>query len=304
MNAPDWARHGVLLLGAGGMLGGALICRLQHRLGGSFADLVKPLHSADLDIRDERAVQEVVLNRTPSLILNAAGYTNVDGCETHEEEATAVNGRGPGYLAAAAERGAMLVHFSTDFIFDGRTSEPYDVDAVPNPISAYGRSKWLGECAIRQSGCRHLIIRTSWLFGGRGGNFVDAILKRAQSGQRLRVVDDQIGRPTYADDLADATIRLMESGTQGTVHVANGGQCSWHAFAEEIIQRGRLAVPVDAISSDELDRPAKRPPWSVLDTGLYSRCTGHVLRSWQDALGAYLATRGLRTDVPHTSENQ
>lgn len=286
------------------MLGWALICRLQHRLGGSFADLVKPLYSADLDVSDERAVEEMVLNRTPSLILNAAGYTDVDGCETHEAEATAVNGSGPGYLsAAAAEHGAMLVHFSTDFVFDGLTSEPYDVDAVPRPISAYGRSKWLGECAIRKGGCRHLIIRTSWLFGHRGGHFVDAILKRAHDGQRLRVVNDQIGRPSYADDLADATIRLLESGTQGTVHVANGGQCTWHAFAEEIIQRSRLAVSVDAISSDELDRPAKRPPWSVLDTGLYSRCTGHVLRSWQDALGAYLATREPRTDLPQTSDN-
>jgi dTDP-4-dehydrorhamnose reductase len=265
------------------MLGAKLVLRLGER--------AIPLHSADLDIRDRQAVMEVLNWLSPSYVVNGAAYTDVDACETNEQHAIDVNGRGPEHLAAACRRlGAAIVHVSTDFVFDGSNRRPYLPDDRPNPVSAYGRSKLYGETAVRSAGCQSLIVRTSWLFGAGGKNFVDEILKRAAAGEPLRVVSDQVGRPTLADDLADAIIRLIDCEARGIVHFANAGHCSWYEFAEAIVHAASYTNPVKPICTAELARPARRPAYSVLDCSDYTRITGQRPRPWQSALHDYLFT--------------
>ncbi len=251
MSPADWTAGRVLVLGAEGMLGRDLMAVFGKQLGdGANEDLVG-WDLAELDIRDCEAVYSALSELRPGIVVNAAAYTDVDGCETNIELATAVNGQAPGHVARVChEIGAMLVHFGTDFVFDGESERPYHEDDAANPLSVYGRSKWEGERAIGNAGCRHLIVRTSWLFGPGGRNFVEAILLRAKSGEPLRVVTDQVGRPTLAADLAEAVVRLLDAGAQGTVHFANSGQCSWFEFAQEIVRQAGLATTVQSITSD------------------------------------------------------
>ncbi|UCC30665.1 MAG: dTDP-4-dehydrorhamnose reductase, partial [Phycisphaerales bacterium] len=204
----------------------------------------------------------------------------------------AVNGKAPGHIAqVCAQISAVLVHFGTDFIFDGRSDRPYRPDDPANPLSVYGQSKWEGEQAVRAAGCHHLIVRTSWLFGPFGHNFVEAILGQAQRGESLKVVSDELGRPTLASDLAEAVVRLLDAGARETVHFANAGQCSWFEFAREIVAQSGLDVPVTPISSDALNRAARRPAYSALDTSRYTELTGHTAAEWSEALRRYLASR-------------
>jgi len=266
------------------MLGSKLVKRMGSR--------AVALTSADLDIRDSKNVLATLERLGPAVVINAAAYTDVDGCESHEQHAMEVNGQGAAHLGAACrELGARLVHISTDFVFDGKSRRPYHPDDPVNPISAYGRSKAAGEKAVRETACNYLIVRTSWLFGTGGKNFVDSILRRAESGEPLRVVNDQVGRPTYADDLADAVARLIDCEAAGIVHFANAGQCSWFEFAEAIVHAAGHSTPVEPIRSEDLNRPAKRPAYSVLDCSDYIRLTGRHPRSWQSALQDYLEAR-------------
>lgn len=285
---------GVLVLGATGLLGKQLVLR-SPRAGSSAALAVRGLSSKDLDVRDRRSVAAMLGALRPRWVINAAAYTDVDGCESDPARAFAVNAEGVRNVAdACCECGAFLVHYSTDFVFDGNATRPYQTTDVPAPISVYGQSKLAGEVAVQESGCDHLIIRTSWLFGPGGKNFVDTICSRAASGGELRVVTDQMGRPTFNVDLADATWRLLGTAAHGVIHFCNSGACSWYTLASEALQRAGLHCKLEPITSEALGRPAQRPQYSVLDTGEYERWTGLTPRHWTAALGEYLSERRFR----------
>jgi dTDP-4-dehydrorhamnose reductase len=237
-----------------------------------FSDIV-------MDISNENAVMRLVKQEGPSVLINAAAYTDVDGCEDNRDLAFAVNGEGPGYIAAAcSEIGAILVHYSTDYIFDG-TKPEYREDDPPNPISIYGDSKVLGEISIKKNMEDFRIIRTSWLFGSHGKNFVDTILSLSRQIPEVRVVNDQIGKPTYTFDLAEATPDIISS-KPGIYHVTNDGQCSWYEFASSFIPN---AIPC---SSAEFSRRAQRPAYSVLVNTKTS-----PLRHWREAVEEYIKTK-------------
>jgi len=288
----------ILLLGSSGMLGQELKHVFQSARS---ADLKMSLicrTSMDLDIADLESVRKALQEVQPDIVMNAAAYTDVDGCEKNKERAERVNGLGPAYLAEACrDVSALLVHFGSDYVFDGLKDQPYRCADIVNPLSQYGRSKWSGERAILQSECKHLIVRTSWLFGGMGRNFVEAILTRANAGEPLRVVDDQVGCPTYAVDLALAVAELLARRATGVFHFTNSGYCSWHEFAVEILRRAKIAATVTAISTAELNRPAPRPAYSVLDCSRYIDISGKTPPSWQDALQRYLQAKSQKQDV-------
>jgi dTDP-4-dehydrorhamnose reductase len=213
--------------------------------------------------RPETLVSAV--ERGTDIVINCAAYTNVDGAETEPERAERVNGDGVGALAARCRQvGATLVHFSTDYVFDGRATAPYPVDHPVAPIGSYGRSKARGELGVRESGARHLLVRTSWLHAPWGKCFPRTILELARTRERLRVVDDQRGRPTFAPHLARATLDLVNEGAEGIFHVTDGGECTWYGFAREVVARAGLACEVEPCTTAEMPRPAPRPAYSVL----------------------------------------
>jgi dTDP-4-dehydrorhamnose reductase len=273
-----------LITGAGGMLG----TDLQHELA-SRGETFVALSRADLDITDSRLVNAAVADAAPDVIVNCAAYTKVDLAEQEEPAANAINGSAVELLAAAAnEAHALLVQVSTDFVFDGAKRTPYEPDDPTHPMSAYGRSKLLGEIAAAHAE-RHLIVRTSWLFGVHGPNFVEAIRNQVRKGTNpLRVVSDQRGRPTYTPHLARAIVRLAMQGATGIVHYADVDECSWFDFACAIAGDAVKVVPV---STEEFPRPAKRPAYSVLSTERYERLTGVSPDSWRDGLAEYLSLR-------------
>lgn len=261
-----------LIIGAGGMLG--------HDLMKAFPDAV-PVGHREIDITDRGQVLRVIAEHKPRLVINAAAYTNVDGCEDAQELAYDVNGRGPGYLAeACAAAGATLVHYSTDYIFDGSSQAYVESDAA-NPINVYGQSKLLGEQNIARATGDYRIIRTSWLFGSHGKNFVDTMLTLSKQMERVRVVNDQMGKPTYTVDLAAKTREVIGM-SPGIYHITNDGICSWYEFASAIIPN---TVPC---TSEEFARKARRPQYSVLTNTKTS-----PMRHWRDALAAYLSERGV-----------
>lgn len=274
----------LMVTGADGQLGRALLDASAARgIAAEGYDL------DTLDITDAGAVREVVSWLSPRVVINCAAFTAVDECEQREAEATAVNGRAVAHLAAAADlAGALLVQISTDYVFSGRTERPYVEEDPPDPISAYGRSKLVGEGAA--AGAReHLLVRTAWLFGHGGGNFVEAIRRQLDQGaEELRVVADQSGNPTYCTDLARAVLELVDRGVRGTVHAVNAGSTTWQGLAKEIVRQLGGDVPVRAIRSEVLGRPAPRPPCSELSTARLEKILGHGLPDWRDALRRYL----------------
>ncbi|HYC90265.1 MAG TPA: dTDP-4-dehydrorhamnose reductase [Thermoanaerobaculia bacterium] len=274
-----------LITGAGGMLGTDLQDELAAR-----DESVVALSRADLDVTDSRLVNAAVREHAPDVIVNCAAYTKVDLAEQEEAAANAINGSAVELLAAAAnEAGARLIQVSTDFVFDGSKSSPYEVNDPTNPLSAYGRSKLLGEIAAAHAE-KHCIVRTSWLFGVHGPNFVEAIRNQIRKGTSpLRVVSDQRGRPTYTPHLARAIVRLATQEAQGVVHYADTDECSWFDFARAIADgSGTEVVPV---STEEFPRPAKRPAYSVLSTERYERLTGVTPERWREGLADYLSRR-------------
>ena len=277
-----------MITGAGGMAGTDLHQELLSR----DADVVA-LTRSDLDITDSRAVNTKVREVRPSIIVNCAGYAKVDDAEENERIATGINGSAVELVAQAANTvDALLIQISTDFVFDGMKTTPYEINDRTDPLSAYGRSKLLGEVAAKHAE-KHLIVRTSWLFGIHGSNFVEAIRNQLRKGtDPLRVVNDQRGRPTYTPHLATAIIRLGQLGAQGVVHYADEEDCTWYEFACAIVEGSN--VTVKPVSTEEFLRPAKRPAYSVLSTERYERLTGAQPESWREGLEEYLGERASR----------
>ena len=282
-----------VILGAGGMLGRAL--------GREFPEAERFTRAA-LDITDGAALRAALAPDT-RLVLNAAADTRVDAAESDPHHVL-VNAVAVGALAAHCRRlDATLVHVSTDYVFSGKGIRPYREDDPVDPVNAYGRGKLMGERRAFEEGQEVLVVRSSSVFGMGGANFVDTILKRVEGGARdLSIVNDQIARPTFAVDLAAAMRRLVDKRVTGVVHFANAGDATWFELASEALAReGRADVLVRPVPTSEFPRPARRPPWSVLDTALYERLTGAVPRSWREALGDYLADRRAAAPARHVS---
>ncbi len=277
----------ILIIGARGMLGRDLqpILSTRHEIIGKDIQ--------DLDIADPGQVGEEIRKIRPDAVINLAALTDVDGCESQRERAFSVNAQGAGHVARASEAaGAKLIHLSTDYVFDGTSPVPYREEASPHPLNVYGGSKLQGERAVQEAGENHLILRTAWLYGRHGKNFVDTILRLASKQEELRVVNDQKGSPTFARDLSGAIAQLLEKDLRGVIHVSNSGACTWYEFAEKILAlnpplHGRVRIL--PISSSELKRPARRPAFSVLDCSRFEQVTGRRMRNWEEGLKEYLS---------------
>jgi dTDP-4-dehydrorhamnose reductase len=274
----------ILLTGSTGQVGAELDALLAP-LG-----RVDARDRASLDLFYPDVIRAAVRNAKPDVIVNAAAYTAVDPAESDPDTARELNGVAPGVLAEEAKRlGALLVHFSTDYVFDGRKRSPYVEDDATNPLSVYGRTKLEGEKAVRASGARHLILRTAWVYG-EGRNFVSAILARAAAREPLRVVDDQRGAPTWSRDLAATTARLLEKKAEGTFHVTAEGEASWHEVAREVLKLNGLAgAPLEAIPTSAWPTPAKRPAYSVLDNSRLQATGVARIGPWRERLAARFA---------------
>jgi dTDP-4-dehydrorhamnose reductase len=257
-----------IVTGAGGMLGQDVA-----RLCGGVA-----LSRAHLDVTDRAAVREAIA--PDDLVFNCAAWTDVDGAEEHEEQATRVNGAGARNVAEAA---GTVVYVSSDYVFDGRGTEPYVESDPTNPLGAYGRSKLAGERATAEANPRHFIVRSSWLFGPGGRNFVETMLGL---GPEVRVVHDQVGCPTFTGHLAEALVRLAATEDFGVHHMAASGSCSWFEFAREIFARAGVDTRVKPCTTAEFPRPAPRPAYSVMASE-----RGHRLPDWREGLDAYLGVR-------------
>ena len=307
----------ILLTGKNGQIGGELL-RLLPQLGA----VVAPGHS-ELDLSNPNDIRQTVRAVRPQLIVNAAAYTAVDQAERDEMTAQAVNARAPGLMAEEAKKiGAVLVHYSTDYVFDGAQRLPYDEADSANPINVYGKTKFAGEQAIRDSAVPHLIFRTSWLYATRGRNFLLTILRLASEREELRIVSDQIGAPTCASDVAAATTKILStmcersdrgvgfSEVGGTYHMSAAGQTTWYDFAKTILEKAeatshnmewlaaatqghrlmaRLVVPV---STEEFGSPTPRPAYSILSNSRLNQTFGVALPDWHDQLqGCFVSGR-------------
>jgi dTDP-4-dehydrorhamnose reductase len=248
-----------------------------------------PLGHDELDIGDREAVERAVIEKNPGAIVNCAAWTDVDGAESHFEEAIAANATGAGVVAAAAAAlNVPVIYPSSDYVFEGTNAEGYVESDETGPLSAYGKSKLAGEQETAASNPRHFIVRASWLFGVNGRNFVDTMLGLADTQDEVVVVRDQVGCPTYTGHLAAGLVRLLDGEDYGIHHMAGGGRCSWYEFAVEIFSQAGVDCRVLSATSEMLDRPAPRPAFSVLDT---EREHPVLLPDWHDGLRDYLAER-------------
>jgi dTDP-4-dehydrorhamnose reductase len=278
----------ILITGSQGMLGQDLVARLQlhHQ--------VIPLARAGADITDLDAISGAIKHASPEAVVHAAAFTAVDRCESERDLAFQVNGQGTRNVALACrELKIPLLYVSTDYVFDGEKKEPYVESDATHPLSAYGESKLEGEKQVSGLLDRYWIVRTSWLFGPKGRNFVQAILEQAKRGATLRVVNDQVGSPTYTEDLAAALEGILERGRPGVYHVSNQGFCSWFEFSQEILrQTGRDPSTVIPVPTSAVSRPAHRPKNSRLANTLLAAEGISLLPLWQDALRRYLSRIG------------
>jgi dTDP-4-dehydrorhamnose reductase len=242
----------------------------------------------ELDITDSCAVAAFFDGKAMDLIINCAAMTNVDACETERETAMKVNAIGARNMAVLAQRfGAKIIHVSTDYVFDGTGDQPYTEWDAPNPATVYGKSKLLGEAYVRECCERAFIVRTAWLYGYSGNNFVKTILGLARERDTIKVVDDQKGNPTHANDLAHHILKIAATEEYGVYHCTGQGICSWYEFAKEIVALAGLSCQVEACTTEEFPRPAPRPAWSAMDH-LMLRCTvGDEMRDWRAALEGF-----------------
>lgn len=259
----------------------------------------------EIDIRDERQTIEAVERVRPTVLINVAAYTDVDGCEAEQEKAFAVNAEGMKHLALGARKSrAKVVYLSTDYVFDGSKGEPYLENDLPRPLNVYGLSKLQGERYVQTLAEDGLIIRTQWLYGKHGKNFVASVLRQAEEKKVLSIVDDQVGSPTFTVDLSKAISALIRHRVTGVFHVTNQGICSWYAFGEAVLKwSGRRDVRVVPLTTKELHRPARRPLYSALSGERLRRETGISLRPWQEALRDYLRSIGCLASEEGASQN-
>jgi dTDP-4-dehydrorhamnose reductase len=284
----------VAVIGANGQLGTDL-CRALHNFD------VIPFTDADIEIVDMASVREAMLKNKPEIIINTAAYVRVDDCEDEKDKAFSVNALGARNVAVVAQGlGARLVHMSTDYVFGGEAeprTTPYTEFDTPVPLSVYGKSKLAGDDFVRHLCFRHFIVRPSGLFGvagsaGKGGNFIETMLKLARERDELKVVNDQVFSPTYTRDLARKIAQLMTTDYYGIFHITNKGACSWYEFTTEILKLAGIMTPVVPITSDQYPQKARRPRYSVLDN-YHLRLLGmDDMRPWQEALKDYLVVRG------------
>jgi dTDP-4-dehydrorhamnose reductase len=273
----------IVVVGARGMLG--------HDLMELYGNDARGVHRGEMEIISPVSVEKVLKDLRPKVVINAIAYTDVDGCETNQARAFQVNGEGVLNLArVTSEIGAKLVQVSTDYVFDGSKGTPWLEGDQVNPLSVYGRSKLAGEENARFNP-DHLIVRTQWLYGLHGKNFVETMLRLGQEKDEISVVHDQIGSPTWTVDLSRAIRALIDADCRGTYHVANAGSCSWCDFAAAIFAESGFRTVVKPITTSELGRPAPRPLYSVLDCGKLLRDTGFVPEGWREALNTYLKAR-------------
>jgi dTDP-4-dehydrorhamnose reductase len=276
----------ILVTGANGILGKAL----RERLAGGNTLFLWGRDEAD--ITDEAQVRHAARGLDFDAVIHGAAYTNVDGAESERDLAMAVNRDGTKHVAAIArERGAALVYVSSDYVFDGTKGAPYVEEDPPHPLSVYGASKLAGEEAALTSGASCLVVRTSWLFGLGGKNFVDTIAQKALRGEPLSVVDDQRGSPTFARDLAHGIELLLRRGALGIVHVTNTGETTWYGLAVEIARTLAAPTPISPTTTASFSRPAPRPAYSALSGERYRALAGAPLPPWQDAVHRHLAER-------------
>ncbi len=269
----------IVVVGADSLLGSDFV-----RLLASTIDVV-PLMLADMDVTDRGGVKRALASADPDVVLNCAGYTAVDRAESEPDTAYRINVLGARNVAQAAERiGARVVHFSTDYVFDGTATEPYVEDALTGPCNVYGRTKLLGEQATREANPDHLIVRLGWLYGGSGHHFVRTILRLAREKDMLRVTNDQTGSPTFTEDIVHQVLTLLTDGASGTYHCVNTGSTTWYEFARTILHMTGSNTPVVPIRSEDYAAAARRPAFSVLADRNLDLDGLNVMRPWQEAL--------------------
>lgn len=274
----------ILLFGHQGMLGSAIFSQLGRKYE------IIGLDKDEIDIVSAAQCKKAIDDHDPDIIINAAAYTNVDGCEANKADCYNVNAEALKNIAdAGRKKNIHIIHFSTDYVFDGQGHEPYKEDHPCNPINVYGASKLAGERYLQDLSKNYLLIRTAWLYGINGSSFVRTIMEKTRVTNKLEVVDDQIGSPTYTKDLTLAVDLLIECKARGIFHITNRGSCSWYQFAMKILQEtGITGVEVTPIKSDKLIRPAERPAYSVLSVRKFMSVTGKTMQPWQLALQDYL----------------
>lgn len=274
----------VVVTGAKGQLGQDVMKQLQrdnHEVIGTDRD--------DLDITNKANVLAFITEIKPDVILHCAAYTNVDAAEADEDTAYTINALGTEYLAMAAKAaGSKMLYISTDYVFDGTGTEPYEVEEPTKPLGVYGRTKLAGEEMLKKHMEQYFIVRTAWVFGVGGNNFVKTMIRLGEERGEVGVVHDQVGSPTYTVDLAGLMIELMKTDKYGTYHATNSGVCSWYDFAVEIFKQAGLIVKVNPLTTDQFPRPAKRPAYSVLSKKKLTEAGLTPLRDWKEALSAYL----------------
>ena len=274
-----------VVLGAAGQLGREVADELRRR-----GARVLAADRRQADLADTEATAALAVRFGAAAVYNCAARTDVDGCESEPEAALEINGRAPARLAAALPPPCRLIHLSTDYVFDGRGRRPYREEDGAAPGTAYGRSKLAAEQAVVDAG--GLVVRTSWVFGPEGRNFVSAIAARLGRGEPLRVVSDQVGCPTYAPYLARALVDLREADAAGIVHYCNAPAVSWHGFAVAIVAALGLNAEIEPVATSEFPRPAVRPAWSVLDTGRFESLVNRRVEEWASGLDDYFARLG------------
>jgi dTDP-4-dehydrorhamnose reductase len=291
----------IMLLGKNGQIGWEL-----QRFFLPLGQLVA-LGSKDLDLLNKQALRSAVREIKPDIIINAAAYTAVDKAEEEPELALAVNGVAPGILAEEAARlNALMIHYSTDYVFDGRKESPYSEDDIPNPINTYGKTKLAGERAIRETGASHLIFRTGWVYGSRGKNFLLTILRLAREKDQIRIVDDQVGTPNWCRTLAEVTARIIKKESRsigakeslsGIYNLSASGETSWFKFAQEILaadprKEEHVCKTLFSIKTGQYPTPAKRPMFSVLDNKKIQQALGVKIRQWDCYLNEFFQQGG------------